>query len=751
VATALLALEREFGIPVEISTEQAAGISASVLQQARDRRRSASWEVATLSSVLETMGFRDRDFDGEDDALLDNDPNTLRLDSNDSLGASLNCQDPPAAILGRWPRRWRGDRDPRRVLHQATSSLCGGDPPPPPCTGCCSGCCSGCCDSCCTDPCCGNPCCNDPCCGSACCTDPCSCDPCCVDPCSCMDCDDDDPCTTDSCSGSACSHTPVSDLCCGVPCESEDPCIETYCVNGGCVSEYNPDPCDPVCGDPCGAECVDCDDHDPCTDDGCTAGSCWSEPKCGEDEFCCGDDGTCCDGPCCGGSSCCASGEYCCNADLHLCCDAGITGPGGAPGPGAEACCVDRCCASGQVCCGGTECCAADHCCNAGQTAGGGLSCCAVRCDECLLPGSLSGGSVTANPLLACVDEMITFTASNVIDSGGRQRLDCVEEQILPEFPEYHWTLTLPANYPTPLPPLTGEGSSTSIVAQVPGAYSCKFKAEAERDCPPPEREVGPKQAHAVKITTQSVTFSGAQMYPIAKDDGSGTYPAPHWKDNSTPPDFDSDDVGDYNIPVAFVRNSQITLTADFTIDPPGGLTDVSPVTITGTGSAGGVTFVFTGTAPATGGTVTLTNATAGNLLPNSIQYFNPLTLSWTFTGSDGNPIKCSIPSTNHRIYVLLDPPNTSPRFETLIHLSTTNAQGATSEAAAVPLIWNEFADRVVRRKPFDGLNGQDNTQLTYWSPVNPAPEPLCWTTDGLLKTGVGRCGEIFPNLVDCA
>jgi len=313
VATALLALEREFGIPVEISTEQAAGISASVLQQARDRRRSVSWEVATLTSVLETMGFRDRDFDGDDDALLDHDPNTLRVGPNDSLGASLNCQEPPMAILGHWPRRWRGDRDPRRVLHQATSSLCGGGDPPPPCTGCCSGCCSGCCDSCCSDPCCGNPCCNDPCCGDACCIDPCcgSSDPCCGD----LDCDGipngEDP----DMDGDGIPNGEDGDVDGdGLP-NASDPDIDGDGIPN--ASDPDMDGDGHLNGDDDDADGDGFPNFEDPSPEGCTGSCCGSfDPCCGGPDPCCGDPDPCCgvDDPCCGSTDpCCGSDDPCCD------------------------------------------------------------------------------------------------------------------------------------------------------------------------------------------------------------------------------------------------------------------------------------------------------------------------------------------------------------------------------------------------------------------------------------------------------
>jgi len=248
-----------------------------------------------------------------------------------------------------------------------------------------------------------------------------------------------------------------------------------------------------------------------------------------------------------------------------------------------------------------------------------------------------------------------------------------------------------------------------------------------------------------VKIRPKSVTFSGS-VIPINQDSG-GPYPALHWKDNSTnPPDDDNNDPGDHNIPVAYVRNTFMALTAEFAVEPADALNGASSVTVTGTGSAGGSTYVFTGTA-APGGIITINNVQANQPLPNSIQYLNPFTITWTITPQGGPALNCStpIPSTSHRIYVLLGTPNTNAPFETLIHLSTVNTQGSTDAATAIPLIWNEFTDRDVRRKPVDGFNNPDGTQLTYyanWNCVN-------ISTAALLLGSDGQCGSWAKFFID--
>jgi hypothetical protein len=66
--------------------------------------------------------------------------------------------------------------------------------------------------------------------------------------------------------------------------------------------------------------------------------------------------------------------------------------------------------------------------------------------------------------------------------------------------PTYKWTLTIPPDYPDPLPPLSGSGASVGVVALVGGTYSATFTAKAERDCPPASRTIDPESAMVTEI-----------------------------------------------------------------------------------------------------------------------------------------------------------------------------------------------------------------------------------------------------------
>ena len=151
-------------------------------------------------------------------------------------------------------------------------------------------------------------------------------------------------------------------------------------------------------------------------------------------------------------------------------------------------------CTTGEVCCGGTQCCPVANCCPNGV-------CCNESCEErCEDNGGLSGGTISVEPETVCLGETITFTASGVVDSGGVKAINCTKEPIPPVSPTYTWNLTIPPDYPDPLPPLTGSGKVATVAANAPGTYSCTFTATADRDCPPASRTIGPESAMVTEI-----------------------------------------------------------------------------------------------------------------------------------------------------------------------------------------------------------------------------------------------------------
>jgi hypothetical protein len=166
------------------------------------------------------------------------------------------------------------------------------------------------------------------------------------------------------------------------------------------------------------------------------------------------------------------------------------------------------------------------------------------------------------------VGATITFTASGVMDSGGIKRINCTAKQGIDGVaPMYSWVVTKPGGGT-----VSGAGSSAVVAADEPGTYTCVFTAKAVRECPPPDLPLPAAVGRAVRIHPVSVTFGGPDYKVVSKDDGTGAYPTPHWKDNSVPRDDDNADVGDHHIPSVYPRNTRMHLSAGFEIEPTGDL-----------------------------------------------------------------------------------------------------------------------------------------------------------------------------------
>lgn len=119
---------------------------------------------------------------------------------------------------------------------------------------------------------------------------------------------------------------------------------------------------------------------------------------------------------------------------------------------------------------------------------------CPPGCMVCEDNGSLSGGSVTANPPQPLVGQPFTFTASGVNDSGGSKKCDCGEgsAQVPAVTPTYAWCLVQrnqDGSWPDPPPsgaPCWKGGETTDpILGTACAEYRAYFQAFASRDCAP--------------------------------------------------------------------------------------------------------------------------------------------------------------------------------------------------------------------------------------------------------------------------
>lgn len=111
-----------------------------------------------------------------------------------------------------------------------------------------------------------------------------------------------------------------------------------------------------------------------------------------------------------------------------------------------------------------------------------------MTCEECVDHGALTGGIIDIEPAVPCLGDVLTFTLSGVVNTGGIKRVDCYAKTAVPGAAvTYAWRITRPDQTV-----LTGTGAVATVVVERPGNYSCTFTATAERECPPAPRTIGP-------------------------------------------------------------------------------------------------------------------------------------------------------------------------------------------------------------------------------------------------------------------
>lgn len=83
----------------------------------------------------------------------------------------------------------------------------------------------------------------------------------------------------------------------------------------------------------------------------------------------------------------------------------------------------------------------------------------------------------------------------------------------------------------------------------------------------------GKTDVRALDLKLKEVTYDGDKLVTITSDDQSATLSAPHWQDNSDPPNGTADDPKDRKHPVAFPRDAALKVSAKISIgaEPPAG------------------------------------------------------------------------------------------------------------------------------------------------------------------------------------
>jgi hypothetical protein len=171
-------------------------------------------------------------------------------------------------------------------------------------------------------------------------------------------------------------------------------------------------------------------------------------------------------------------------------------------------------------------------------------------------------------------------------------------------------------------------------------------------------------------LVLSNVTFSVAN--DILRDDGSGAYSPPHWTATNS-------------YPVTYPRNTTGTVSATFWVVPTN-CVNCGSVIIRGDGSSGLNIPATTCTVYTSTLTTPAINFTAA--FPNQVDFLNPLTINWKYTG--GGATFYDAGSSENPVYITLTNPATANLYHTVVHLACSVGH-AVNPTDAQNNTWSQF------------------------------------------------------------
>lgn len=205
------------------------------------------------------------------------------------------------------------------------------------------------------------------------------------------------------------------------------------------------------------------------------------------------------------------------------------------------------------------------------------------------------------------------------------------------------------------------------------------------------------------------------------------------WYDGNL--DGDVDDTGDRGYPIAYTRNSTMTLTPTFENFAPN-----LDVDIRGVVYANGVympSFGFELVAEdqttAADGTLTVT---VSDTLPNKVKYYEEFLIYWQ-SSLDNGASWTTIGNSEHKVYLTLNDPEVTPLYHTVVHIGSDEANNETTENGVINKVWETFETLDV-----DSVGGKD---LYYYKNYTCTSQ----TTKSLLQKGDGQCAVWSQFFVD--
>jgi hypothetical protein len=247
-----------------------------------------------------------------------------------------------------------------------------------------------------------------------------------------------------------------------------------------------------------------------------------------------------------------------------------------------------------------------------------------------------------------------------------------------------------------------------------------------------PESECG--QCTLIRI--RSITFGGSGSCTIKHDCPNppcSSYGTQQWLDANH--DGDVEDSGDHDYPVAYVRDSHVTLSGvQFYVEPAG---SGSGIPVQGFGPDG---LVFTGTGNLSSHTLSVSGSLVSDItLPDVIRYYPDFDISWEVALDGVNFYNSGTSSTC--LYATRDTP-LGDCLESYFYISTRAADGLSDEQEMIDAIWAEFTDLEV-------YNVRDE-RLAYYRGVLCASYCTYYTASELVYYTTSQCGGWADLLRQC-
>ena len=237
-------------------------------------------------------------------------------------------------------------------------------------------------------------------------------------------------------------------------------------------------------------------------------------------------------------------------------------------------------------------------------------------------------------------------------------------------------------------------------------------------------------------VMVTRLQFSGAGFYNVAHDCASGNctnYSTPHYLDNNA--DGDADDPGDRMYPVAYTRNSYVTVSNLRFAVVPADLT-MADVPVIGFGPDG---LQFEGAGSLNAGVLSVGTVRSDIHLPNVTAAYDPFEIEWHVSLTPDRFQFAGI--SRNRMYVTLGNPS-GRRLESFFDISTRAAAGTDKSADAIDRIWAEFADLHVE--------DVDGNVLGYYRDVLCASQCTVYDAQGLVIHHNGQCGSWADLMMKC-